>query len=97
MLIGVRWVVYKMKKWVGMSIASLSLTNMRNRRCILPGLHPDQVELLLTQHYYLWDFCYFANIVLLIQLWLLPKSALLNKARDCCEWPNRSLHHRHRA
>lgn len=44
-LIAVRWVVYRMKKW----------------------------------HYYLWDFCYFANIVLLIQLWLLPKSALLNK------------------
>jgi Protein of unknown function (DUF2838) len=25
------------------------------------------------------DFCYFANLVLLLQLWVLPKSALLYK------------------
>lgn len=44
-LIGLRWVLYKLKRW----------------------------------HYYLLDFCYFANLVLLLQLWVLPKSALLYK------------------
>ncbi len=32
-------------------------------------------------HYYLLDFCYFANALMLAHLWLLPHSALLHKAR----------------
>lgn len=32
-------------------------------------------------HYYLLDFCYFANLSLLVHLWLLPRNALLNKVR----------------
>lgn len=30
-------------------------------------------------HYYLLDFCYFSNLLLLLQLWLLPKNALMHK------------------
>jgi hypothetical protein len=30
-------------------------------------------------HYYLLDFCYFANLLLLVHLWLAPSSALLSK------------------
>jgi len=30
-------------------------------------------------HYYLLDFCYFSNVLLLVQLWLLPKNAILHK------------------
>ena len=30
-------------------------------------------------HYYLLDFCYFANALMLAHLWLLPHSALLHK------------------
>lgn len=30
-------------------------------------------------HYYLLDFCYFANLLLLGHLWVAPRSALLSK------------------
>ena len=30
-------------------------------------------------HYYLFDFCYFVNCLLLVRLWLLPQSAFLHK------------------
>jgi hypothetical protein len=32
-------------------------------------------------HYYLLDFCYFANLLLLVHLWAAPHSALLSKVR----------------
>jgi hypothetical protein len=35
-------------------------------------------------HYYLLDFCYFANLLLLVHLWAAPHSALLSKVRH--EW-----------
>jgi hypothetical protein len=42
-------------------------------------------------HYYLLDFCYFANLLLLVHLWAAPHSALLSKVRrswslHCCWW-----------
>ncbi len=33
-------------------------------------------------HYYLYDFCYYANLLLLLHLWLLPRAAWLNHVRD---------------
>lgn len=33
-------------------------------------------------HYYLFDFCYYANLLLVLHLWLLPHSALLAKVTN---------------
>lgn len=30
-------------------------------------------------HYYLFDFCYVANVLLLLHLWVFPHSAFLHK------------------
>lgn len=32
-------------------------------------------------HYYLFDFCYVANVLLLLHLWVFPHSAYLHKVR----------------
>ncbi|GAB4824156.1 hypothetical protein N2152v2_011202 [Parachlorella kessleri] len=45
LLMAIRWVTYRMKKW----------------------------------HYYLWDLCYAAQILLLLQLWAYPTSITLTK------------------
>ncbi len=42
-------------------------------------------------HYYLLDFCYFANALMLAHLWLLPHSALLHKARALWNPPHPSV------
>lgn len=34
-------------------------------------------------HYYLFDFCYVANVLLLVHLWVFPHSAYMHKVRYC--------------
>ena len=35
----------------------------------------------MKMHYYMFDFCYVANLLLLIFLWVFPRSAFLSKVR----------------
>jgi hypothetical protein len=38
---------------------------------------PDRPCRLQRQHYYLFDLCYVVNVLLLVHLWLLPRSIWL--------------------
>ena len=82
-LIGIRWVLYKLKRWhyYLLGVSSCSAKGCGRLRKIHEQLHFDfgSSKFMTRGAYPAADFCYFANIVLLIQLWLLPKSALLHK------------------
>lgn len=93
-LIGVRWVLYKLKRWhyYLLGEAAMSVLNptksCRHPCCVFahPQLASLACEFVLSSECHVAsgacaDFCYFANIMLLVQLWLLPKSALLYKVR----------------